>query len=58
MRATPIVGQRVVDQKGELNITGASLLEQMVENLIVVAPNGTQYRIVVDNSGNLSTEAV
>ena len=27
-------------------------------NMILTAPNGSQWLIVVDNSGNLSTEAV
>jgi len=58
MKPTPITGQQVVDREGRLNLTGASLLTQMVDNLIVTAPNGTQYRITVDNSGNLTTEAV
>lgn len=58
MKPTPIRGQAIVDKDGKLNITGASLLGQMVDNLIVTAPNGTNYRITVDNSGNLTTEAV
>jgi len=58
MKPTPIRGQQVVDEKGRLNLTGASLLTQMVDNLIVTAPNGTEYRITVDNSGNLTVEAV
>jgi len=58
MKATPIRGQQVVDEKGRLNLTGASLLTQMVDNLIVVAPDGTEYRITVDNSGNLTAETI
>jgi hypothetical protein len=47
-----------VDREGRLNFTGASLLTEMVDNLIVTAPNGNEYRITVDDSGNLTTEPV
>lgn len=58
MKAIPVRGQQIVDEKGRLNITGSILLEQIVENLVVTAPNGTNYRITVDNNGNLTTVAV
>jgi len=58
MKPSPIRGQQVVDRDGRLNFTGASLLTEMVDNLIVTAPNGNEYRITVDNSGNLTTEPV
>jgi hypothetical protein len=58
MKATPIKGQQVVDDKGRLNFTGASLLTQIVENVVITAPDGTNYRITVDNAGNLATEVV
>jgi hypothetical protein len=47
-----------VDSDGRLNLTGASLLEQIVDNVVITAPNGTNYRITVENTGNLTTVAV
>jgi hypothetical protein len=58
MKPTPIRGQQIVDSDGRLNLTGASLLEQIVDNVVITAPNGTNYRITVDNAGNLTTVAV
>jgi hypothetical protein len=58
MKPNPIKGQDFVDREGRLNLTGTELLTQIVNNVVITAPNGTNYRITVDNSGNLSTEAV
>lgn len=58
MKALPIRGQKITENDGRLNLTGTILLEQMVNNLVVVSPNGTQYRITVDDAGNLGTEAI
>jgi hypothetical protein len=55
----PLAGQKIVDEWGSLTITGADLFQGIRrEALVVRSPNGTRYQIVVDDSGNLSTEAL
>lgn len=44
-----------------LNVAGVSTFQSDVHTsngIILTSPNGTQYRLTVDNSGNLSTTAV
>lgn len=44
-----------------LNVTGVSTFQNDVHTnngIILTSPNGTEYRLTVDNSGNLSTTAV
>ena len=54
-----------VTVSGGLNVSGISTLQGDVrvgidtsQGVILTSPNGTQYRLVVDDSGNLSTSAV
>ena len=43
----------------KLTVTGGDIeVEDNGDGLILSSPNGTRYRITVDNSGNLSTSAV
>ena len=48
-----------------LNVVGISTFNQDVNvgsdqstGIVLTSPNGTKYRLIVDNSGNLSTTAV
>ncbi|QBP06149.1 hypothetical protein [Synechococcus phage S-B68] len=40
------------------NTSGDTIISAAGQGLILTSPNGTQYRLTVDNSGNLSTTAV
>lgn len=45
--------------KKELQVVIAQLLCNISEGgIVITSPNGTKYRLKVDNSGNLTTEAV
>lgn len=56
---TPIsaidIVQGNVKQYPDITVNGDVVFDQKV---ILTSPNGTQYRLAVDNSGNLSTQAV
>ena len=43
---------------GGYEIKDFTLIQQVDSGIILTSPNGTRYKVVVDNSGNLSTVAV
>lgn len=68
----PVLGL-VITEGGALTFTGVELLARIVdaarelqtspvyvngEGPILTSPDGTQYRLSVDNAGNLSTVAI
>jgi hypothetical protein len=68
--STDITVGRNIDIDGHteldnLNVSGISTFQSDVNvgvstsvGLVLTSPNGTEYRLIVDNSGNLSTAAV
>ena len=53
------IGPLVGLPASKLTVTGGDIeVEDNGDGLILSSPNGTRYRITVDNSGNLSTSAV
>lgn len=56
-----VLGQQITDGNG-LNMDGVELLNRMAAAIrdqhVLTSPDGTKYRLVVDNAGNLSTVAV
>ena len=66
-------GAPVVDQGGGASLEHVEVIDRLVRAIralqaspvyengagpILTSPNGTQYRLVVDNAGNLTTSAV
>ena len=47
-----------VKHDGDLDVTNDLRFETNGKGVILTSPNGTKYRIAVDNSGNLSTSSV
>ena len=53
------VGIGVISPASKLEVDGGDIeIDDAASGLILRSPNGTRYRIKVDNSGNLSTTAV
>ena len=58
-RGNVAIGPLVGLPASKLTVTGGDIeVEDNGDGLILSSPNGTRYRITVDNSGNLSTSAV
>ena len=68
-----LLGAPVVDQGGGASLEHVETIDRLVRAIrslqaspvyasgagpILTSPNGTQYRLVVDNAGNLTTSAV
>ena len=53
------VGVGISQPPSKLHVSGGDIEVQGSSNgLILKSPNGTRYRITVDNSGNLTTTAI
>lgn len=50
--------QRILEREDSRNRKRDQDIELAAERLILRSPNGTRYKITVDNAGNIGTEAL